>query len=221
VEAAVSGRASLAALGLLLGCGSTPLPAPTIDGIQPSTMVASQPTPVAVQVDAQLPFTVDFGQGTIAVDARMQVTIGPQELGSGSYPPDGLVQGTLATLLPTGTYNVSVLLGDGRSAVRQAAFTVTPGTWPAGYSFEPIPPQRSGVPFTITLHAVPPNAATFGGNVGLDVTGGASLAPSVSGAFSAGGRVERVTVTGSGQLVLVASDIVGNSGQSAPFNVAP
>jgi hypothetical protein len=204
-----------------LGCGSATLPPASVSSVKPELMVASQPTLVAVQLDVELPVQVDYGNGSMAFQSQLQVRVGPQNLGANSYPPDGLVQGTLATTLPPGTYDVTVALGDGRSAALKEAFTVVPGTWPSGYMVEPIGTQRSGTPFAVTLRATGANATSFDGNVLLGVSGGATINPSVSGAFASGVRVEMVTITGAGQMVLTASDIAANNGQSAPFTVRP
>ena len=216
------GRWALLCNVLFLGCGSQPLPPVSISSVVPGTMVASQPTVVQVQVVAQLAVNVDYGQSTLAVNTQMQVHIGPLGLGTGSYPTGGLVEGTLPTLLPPGTYNATVEMGDGRSALSQGAFTVTPGTWPSAYTVDPIgDPQHSGMSFPVTLRAVGPEAPSFEGNVLLSLIGSGTLTPAVSGAFSAGQRVETVVVTGMGDFTLVVSDIAGDTGQSPPFTVGP
>jgi hypothetical protein len=206
---------------LVVGCGSRALPPPAITSVSPTTMVASTPTVVNVQVDAELPVQVDFGQSSLIVDGRMQVLVGSQPLGSGTYPPDGKVQGTLPTVFPTGTYRVIVTLGDGRSTVSNATFTVTDGLWPSAYSVEAIAEQQSGVAFPVTVHANGPGAAGFRGNVQLRLSGGGVVTPTVSSPFSSGVLVQTVTVTGSGTFVLLVDDIDNNHGQSAPFRVRP
>lgn len=206
---------------LFLACGQS-LPPVTIASIVPTGMVASVPTPVSVQVDAELAFQVDYGQSTVTAQAQMQVLVGPLELGTGTYPPGGLVAGTLPTVIPPGTYNVTVKLADGRTAVRENAFTVDAGTWPDGYFIDSIGDQRSGVPFPVTLHAVgrgPPSR--FEGNVLLGVIGAGTVAPVISSAFTAGVCTQSVTITGTGEFTLLASDINGGNGQSGPFTVAP
>jgi hypothetical protein len=212
-------RASVAVL-LLLGCSQS-LPPVTIVSITPAGMVASEPTQVSVQVDAELAFQVDYGQGSATPDTEMEVLVGPQELGTGSYPPGGLAEGTLPTVLPDGTYNVTVKMGDGRMTIQPNAFTVDGGTWPFAYSVDSIADQRSGIPFSVTLRAVGPRGSNFGGNVLLRLLGDGSLAPTISGAFSTGVCTETVTVTGTGEFTLLVSDINGGNGQSAPFTVTP
>jgi hypothetical protein len=211
--------ASVAAL-LCLGC-SDALPPISIVSVTPAGMVASQPTPVSVQVDAVLAFQVDYGQSSVTADTRMQVLVGPLELGTGSYPPQGLVQGTLPTVLPPGAYNVTVMMGDGRAAVLPNAFSVDGGTWPAAYSIDPVGDQRASVAFSVTLRALGPQASRFEGNVLLRLLDDGTVTPSISGPFSSGVRMESVTITETGEVILLVSDINGGRGQSAPFTVAP
>jgi len=206
---------------LLAGCSDGSLPPATITSVTPMVMIASQPTPVEVQIVVELPSQVDYAGESITFETGLRTQIGPQEIGSGIYPPGGLVHGTLVTILALGTYDVVAVFEDGRRAVRHDAFTVVPGSWPSSYSVDAIGNQRSGVPFSATLRAMGNNAASFEGNVLLNVAGGAELTPAVSGTFDAGVRVETVTVVGSGQRVLTVTDIAGNSGQSQPFMVSP
>jgi hypothetical protein len=211
--------ASLATL-LCLGC-SDALPPVSIVSVAPTGMVASQPTQVSVQVDAALAFQVDYGQSSVSADTQMQVLIGPMELGTGTYPPDGLVRGVLPTVLPAGTYNVTVKMGDGRTAALPNAFTVDGGSWPAAYIIDAIGDQRANVAFSVTLRAVGPQASRFEGNVLLGLLGDGTVSPTISGAFSSGVRIENVTISGTGEFTLLASDINGGNGQSTPFTVAP
>jgi hypothetical protein len=218
----VTGRSALAVSLLLLGSCSQQLPPVSIASVTPGEMVPSQPTAVSVQVVAELAFQVDYGSGTLTADSVMHVKVGPLELGAGTYPPEGLVHGTLPTVMAPGTYDVTVNMGDGRKAVLPNAFTVLDGgTWPSAYTIDSIGNQRSGLAFPVTLRAVGPEASSFDGNILLGVVGAGTLAPLISGEFSAGVRAETVTVTGTGEFMLSASDIAGHNGQSAPFTVAP
>jgi hypothetical protein len=217
----VTRRWPLVVLLPLLGCGDQALPPVSIVSVVPAGMIASQPTRVSVQVQAELAVQVDFAEGAVSADTRMLVLIGPVEIGSGTYPAGGLVQGTLPTILPAGTYDATVTMGDGRAAVSRGAFTVDAGTWPSAYAIDPIGAQRSNVSFPVTLRALGPRASGFGGNVLLGLIGDGTETPDVSGVFSAGVRLEMVTVAGTGEFTLTASDIAGGNGQSAPFTVAP
>lgn len=212
---------SIAAL-LFLACDQS-LPPVSIASVVPMGMVASEPTPVSVQVDAELAFQVAYGQSALTAETQMQVLVGPLELGTGTYPPGGLVKGTLPTVIPPGTYNVTAKLADGRTTVRENAFTVDAGTWPDGYVIDSIGDQRSGVAFSVTLRAIGrrPPTFQFEGNVLLGVIGDGTEAPIISDAFDAGVCTQNVTITGTGEFTLLASDINGGNGQSAPFTVAP
>ena len=99
----MTGRWSLGAGLLLLGCSQQALPPVSIASVTPAAMIASQPTRVSVQVEAELALQVDYGPGTVNAESLMQVLIGPVQVGSGTYPVGGLVQGTLPTVLPAGT----------------------------------------------------------------------------------------------------------------------
>jgi hypothetical protein len=210
----------LGGLLLLGGCDAS-LPPVSIASVVPAGMIASQPTHVAVQVEAELAVQVDFGQGSVAPNTQMRVLIGPLELGSGTYPVGGLVEGTLPTVLAAGTYDATVVMGDGRMAVSRGAFRVDAGTWPSAYAIDAVGAQTSGVAFPVTIRAVGKQAPGFGGNVLLGLIGDGTLTPAVTGAFAEGVRTEMVTVTGTGEFDLTASDVVGDTGQSPPFTVGP
>jgi hypothetical protein len=215
-------RSTLALFALLLAACNQQLPPVSVASVAPQTMVPSQPTQVSVQVDAELAFQVDYGPQTLTPDTVMVVNVGPLQLGSGTYPAGGLVVGTLPTVIPSGTYDVTVAMGDGRKAVSANAFTVLDGgSWPSAYVIGPIGDQRSGVAFPVTLRAVGPGATSFAGNVLLGVVGDGTVAPLISGAFAAGVCMEKVTITGTGEFTLSASDIAGHDGQSSPFTVSP
>jgi hypothetical protein len=217
-------RGQLVGVGalLLLGCGQS-LPPVSIASIAPTGMVASEPTPVSVQVDAQLAFQADYGQSVVTATSQMQVLVGPRAIGTGTYPAGGLVQGTLPTVIPPGTYNVTVTMGDGRTAVLERAFSVDAGTWPQGYGIDTVGDQLSGVAFPVTIRAFGPGPRDlrFNGNVLLRVNGQGVVAPGVSDAFTAGVLTQVVTITGTGEFTLLVSDINGSNGQSPPFDVAP
>ena len=137
--------------------------------------------------------------------------------------PQGLVEGTLPTVIPKGTYNVTVKMGDGRTAVLPNAFSVDGGSWPFGYGIDNIGNQHSGVSFSVTVRAFGPGPRdpNFDGNVLLELLGDGTLTPTISDAFSAGSLTQSVTVTGTGQFMLQVSDINGGNGQSRTFRVTP
>ena len=73
-------------------------------------------------------------------------------------------------------------------------FRITPGDWPVGYTIDMIGDQTSGIPFGVTLRARGAPDGGYGGTVNLSVPG-ATVSPAISGPFSAGVRVEVITVT--------------------------
>jgi hypothetical protein len=201
---------------LLVACSGGTLPAPTILSVEPSQRAASGSGPVTVSIDAVLPTAVDYGAESAAVDQRLSMNIGPRGFGPDRWVDGGVVTDFLPSTLPEGTYDVTVQLGDGRTATASNAFTVTPGSWPTGYTVDAIPSETSGVAFGVTLRAKGPNAPSFAGTVNLEVPG-ATLAPTVSGPFEAGVRVETITVTGHGMHQLLITDLASHTGVSAPF----
>ena len=211
---------ALALLALALaGCSGATLPAPSIVSVDPAVRPASSSGPVTVTLDAVLPTLVDHGAGTATVDDRLTLKIGPRPFGPTRWSDAGVVTDFLPSVLPEGTYDVTVELGDGRAATASGAFRVTAGDWPVGYTVDTIPTQRSGVPFGVTLRAQGAPDGGYGGTVNLAVPG-AQLTPTLSGPFVAGVRVEVITVTAQqGNYQLVVSDLVGHIGTSLPFQV--
>ena len=212
---------ALALLALALaGCSGATLPAPSIVSVDPAVRPASSSGPVTVTLDAVLPTLVDHGAGTATVDDRLTLKIGPRPFGPTRWSDAGVVTDFLPSVLPEGTYDVTVELGDGRSATASAAFRVTAGDWPVGYTVDTIPTQRSGVPFGVTLRAQGAPDGGYGGTVNLSVPG-AQVTPTLSGPFVAGVRVEVITVTVDqrGDYQLVVSDLLGHPGTSLPFQV--
>ena len=65
----------------------------------------------------------------------------------------GVISDFLPSVLPEGTYDVTVELGDGRLSTATGAFQVTQGFWPIGYTIDMIGGQTSGVPFGVTIRA--------------------------------------------------------------------
>jgi hypothetical protein len=205
-------------LALLVACSGATLPDPTIRSVDPTQRAASGSGPVTVSVDAVLPTVVDYGAESAIVDDRLSLRIGPRAFGPDRWVDGGVVTDFLPSLLPEGTYDVTVQLGDGRTATASNAFTVTLGSWPTGYTVDSIPAEKSGVAFGVTLRAVGPNSPSFVGTVNLEVPG-ATVTPTVSGPFEAGVRVETITVTGHGMRQLLITDLASHTGVSAPFMV--
>jgi hypothetical protein len=177
---------------------------------------------VTVTIDAVLPTLVDYGTGAATVDDGVSVKIGPRTFGPSRWVDAGVVTEFLPSVLPEGSYDVTVQLGDGRLTTARDAFRVTAGDWPTGYIIDTIPTQRSGVPFGVTISAQGADGG-YSGTVNLAISPpGAQVSPTISGPFGAGRRVEVITVTldgGPGDFSLVVSDLVSHSGTSLPFHV--
>src|SRR5262245_56941635 len=65
------------------------LPPPAISSIAPTTTLASSPVQLELQVDAVLPYAVDYGARSAGVDAAVQVNLGPLRLYRGTWPENG------------------------------------------------------------------------------------------------------------------------------------
>jgi hypothetical protein len=209
----------LAALAAaVLGCNGGTLPPPGIVSVQPATRAASASGDVTVVLDAVLPTVANYGANAAIIDDTMTLRIGTRPFGPPRWSDGGVISDFLPSVLPEGQYDITLELGDGRTATAQGAFTVTPGDWPNSYGIDPVPSETSGVPFGVTIRANGAVDGGFGGTVFLAVPG-ATVTPSISGPFQNGVRVEVITVTGPGMRRLVVTDLVSNSGQSNPFMV--
>ena len=213
-------RVLLGAL-LLAGCSGATLPAPTVVSVSPSGRQASTSGPVTVTLDAVLPTVADHGTNTVVVDDRLTLTIGPRPFGPSRWADAGIITDFLPSVLPEGSYDVTVVLGDGRMATATDALHITAGDWPVGYTVGMIGDQTSNVPFGVTLRAQGAPDAGYTGTVFLSVPG-ATVVPSVSGPFSGNLRVETITVTVDhpGQYHLEVMDLDGRPGRSLDFHVA-
>ena len=146
------------------------------------------------------------------------VHLGTQELGDGRAPKDGIFRLEVPTVFEPGRYDVRVTLEDGREATLKDGFTVTGGSWPDGYAIDPIGPQHPFVPFTITVRAQGPNAESFRGNVRIEAPPGATVGPTLSGAFVNGVLTQQVVMTSTrSQELLIVSDVAGHRATSNTF----
>jgi hypothetical protein len=188
--------------------------------VSPPDRPASSSGPVTVTVDAVLPTLADHGAQTVTVDDRLTMKIGPRPFGPSHWADAGVIADFLPTVLPEGTYDITVELGDGRLSTAAGAFRVTQGFWPIGYTIDMIGGQTSGVPFGVTMRAQGAPDGGYGGTVNLSVAG-AKVSPTISGPFNAGVRVEVITVTvdNPGTYRLDVSDLAGRTGHSVFFQV--
>lgn len=203
------------------GCTGATLPPPTVVSVTPSERPASSSGPVTVTLDAVLPTLADHGAETVSVDDRLTLKIGPRPFGPSRWTDAGVITDFLPAVLAPGSYDVTVELGDGRLTTATDAFQVTAGDWPVGYTIDMIGDQTSNRPFGVTIRARGAPDGGYGGTVNLSVPG-AAVAPTISGPFSAGVRVEVITVTtqSPGNYHLEVSDLAGRTGRSLDFHVS-
>src|SRR5262249_54244670 len=162
---------------------------PTVVSVSPAQRPASSSGPVTVTLDAILPTLADHGLDTVTIDDRLSMKIGPRTFGPSRWADAGVITDFLPSVLPEGTYDVTVELGDGRTTTASSAFEVTQGTWPVGYIVDMIGQQTSGAPFGVTIRAQGGTDGGFIGTVNFAVPG-ATVVPVISGPFVGGVRVE-------------------------------
>jgi len=212
---------ALASLLLMAGCGSS-LPDPSVVGVSPQTMLASEAREVVVRLEGILPFSVDYNQGTATADPATRLRIGGQEFASSGYRADGTLSAFIPSVLSEGTYDVEVRLADERTGTAAGAFTVTPGNWPDQYQFEgTIPEQVVGQPFAVTIRALK-EGVTFPSFTGTArLTGNRpEFVPLITQPFDAGLVTERtVTIPYAGPATLTVTDTNGTTATSNSFLV--
>jgi len=188
--------------------------------VSPAERPASSSGPVTVTLDAVLPTLADHGLNTVTVDDRLTLKIGPRPFGPSHWADAGVITDFVPSVLPEGSYDVTVELGDERLTTATGAFRVTAGDWPVGYTIDMIGGQRSGTPFGVTIRAQGAPDGGYGGTVNLAVPG-ARVSPGISGPFAAGVRVEVITVTvdHSAAYHLDVSDLAGRTGRSLNFQI--
>ncbi|HEX8433684.1 hypothetical protein [Archangium sp.] len=205
---------------LLLASGCQDWPDPEIRAVSPSRMLASEYTPIELSADLPLPATVDYEQGTIDVSTAVKVEIGSLELATPTFTRKGVLATQVPTLFVPGSYDVRITLSDGRVATAPSAFTVTDGQWPDTYAIDPIGAQAPFVPFTITVRAQGPNAASFHGNVRFESGPGVNFGPKVSEPFVNGVLTQRVVfATSASSAVIVVTDVAGHRVSSNVFQL--
>jgi hypothetical protein len=126
-----AGRATALLLAALLcACGSSmSLPAPDILSVAPNRINLPRDTPAAEQkvvrisLDVVIPVHVDYGREQVSTDA-VRVWIGSEEATVVGLEQDGTLTVSVPAALDEGTYDVRVVLSDGREGVRPAALTI-------------------------------------------------------------------------------------------------
>lgn len=205
----------------LAACSGATLPAPVVVSVSPADRPASSSGPVTVTLDAVLPTLADHGLDMVSVDDRLTLKIGPRPFGPSRWADAGVITDFLPSVLPEGSYDVMVELGDGRLTTATSAFQVTAGDWPVGYVVDTIGDQKSNVPFGVTIRAQGGADGGYIGTVNFAVPG-ATVSPVISGPFSAGVRVELITVKVDhpGSYHLDVSDLAGRTGRSLNFQIS-
>lgn len=214
----------MAALGLAAACGGERLPDPKILAIEPAQMMASESLNVRVVVDMVLPFRADYPGGVATVDPQVGVLFGGLTLPSPRYDGTGVLSVFVPSVFAPSPYDVTLQLSDGRFATLPGGFRVQPGLWPPAYVFDPIPEQRSGTPFVVTVKAGGSTYALFHGTVTLGAIN-ATVTPTATGSFQNGVYTGVVTATLNGStaqtVTLTATDLGGHTGSSSPFQLRP
>lgn len=215
----------ITALGLAVAaCGGERLPDPKILAIEPAQMLASESLNVRVVVDMVLPFRADYPAGVTTVDSQVGVLFGGLTLSSPRYDGTGVLSVFVPSVFTPSPYDVSIQLSDGRFASVPGGFRVLTGLWPTFYVFDPIPAQKSGEPFVITVKGGGSNYTFFHGTVALSATN-ATITPSSTGSFQNGVYTGLVTATLTGtttqNVTITATDLQGTTGTSSSFQLRP
>lgn len=214
--------ASLLAL-VLAACAQDPLPPPTLVSVEPARAPLDSSRRLMLQLDALLPFTLHYGQGTAAPREELQAWVGTQQLEGVYYAGEGRFFGELRPGLELGSYDVRAQLADGREASLSSAFTVVApdNTNPNDFRVD-VHGTRfyKSVAFPMTIYAPGPEAWRFNGTVSLRSSVG-NITPSVTEPFSNGvTTVKSVTIdTAAAGVIIYVEDQQGRRGQSAPFNI--
>jgi hypothetical protein len=208
-------RAAVIGAVWLCACGSS-VPPPLIQSVSPAQAPTNVPTAITVRLEPTFPMTFDYGKRTVALDTRVTLRLGDQVLMVDTVEPQQLTA-VVPAGLPAGAQEVRVTLADGREGVLSQGFTVL-GAPEAAFTFDPIPEQLVGEPFTVTIRASGPDARRFEDTVRLE-SGKGRLLPRTSGRFNAGVRTEQLTLDQPGLNWVTATDAAGNQGSSEPFHV--
>ncbi|MGA9526395.1 MAG: hypothetical protein WBV82_33395 [Myxococcaceae bacterium] len=210
----------LVSFALALGCGQS-LPQPVVRAVEPASFEEGQAPLLRVEIDAVLPFSVDYGEDTASVGSALTVSVGEQPLALTGPLADGAVTGVPPFALSQGAHDVTVSLADGRRGTLVGGLKVVPGRFPEAFVFDTIPEQKRGQPFDITLRGEGGRAAEFSGVVRLSVSKG-TISPEVTGAFVNGVRTERVSVEApASEIVITVEDAAEHTGTSNMFRVRP
>lgn len=186
-------RRTLLLVLLAAGCTKPPA-APQLQGLTPSRGTSDRPTPVVIAASGLRPkLLTDFTNPAGSVlDQRFSARLGREPLTDVQLAADGSLTAVVPAGLPAGPWDLTVTTPEGAVLVLPRAFQVLATEDLAllveGFRFEPVAPQRLGVPFLVTVSAVDGAGATveaFAGTATLgDETG--TVVPKRLGPFSRG-----------------------------------
>ncbi len=213
-------------LALMCACGTEEPPPPQephILSIAPTEQNINESKRVTVTLDVEPHFIVNYTTGSVVMREQPVLEIGPQTVPLDRYLGHGQFQGTVNPGLELGSYDIRVMLGDGREAFLPNAYAVTFAPT-VGYDLDPINEvQYLNEPFTITIHAVVSSPELFKGSVTVTVykvDNGISVAYSFrSGPFSNGSRQEQISIDTLGNYLITVQGDDGNSATSRTFSV--
>ncbi|HEX5753513.1 MAG TPA: hypothetical protein VFZ09_45370 [Archangium sp.] len=208
-------------LPLLCACETVVTPpagAFQILDVSPREQVTNESKSITVQLDVEPRFHVDYGEQQVKMIDQPVLEIGSQVVPLDTYLGHGQFQGQVKPGLQVGVYAIRVKMGDGREATLPDAYEVKPSV---GFWIESIGDQYINEPFTITLHAAGPDAATYGGTVRVSLyKGGASTHTFQSNPFSAGLCQQEITIdTPGNNYLIVVEDAQSNGATSNAFRV--
>lgn len=218
----------LLALALVLAACPKAPDAPVLTGVAPDRGPSDRPVSITItgeRLGARL-FT-DFSrkQGS-ALDATYTARLGRDALADVALADDGTLRATVPAGLTPGTYSLTVVDPAGRTLTLSDAYRVlsidTLSSLVAAYRIEPIAPQRTGVPFAVTVSAIDEQGAVvdaFSGSAALtDRTG--TVVPRTLAFFTRGVWTGAVEVrTPSAADALTVTDTDGRTGTSNDFAV--
>ncbi|MCC6335804.1 MAG: hypothetical protein IT380_17645 [Myxococcales bacterium] len=224
-------RSTLLSAVFVLGCG-TGAPAPKVSSISPAQGGEGQAVDVVVTGEGFLAAIVtDFrSPSRSTVDGAVTVSL-VSEAGDALALEDVVlvdvhtVRARVPATVPRGLYDVKVVDARGAEATLPGGYSVvTPAESVASFTVEPLSSQSPGVPFAVRLLAVDAAGTlvdSFDGTLTLsDDTG--TLAPTAPGAFVRGRLLAFVTVARLARGDVVhATDALGHTGASTPFDVVP
>ena len=226
--------AGLLLLALAAACGDGDAPkAPIPLSVTPSQAPGTAPVPVEI---AGVGFTADvqtdYGDGSgSTMDARFQARLLPWDGGAAvdlapvAMTPRRTLTGTVPAGLAPGHFDLVVVDPGGRSGTLPDAYRVVSADSDAvAFRIDPVPAQRAGVPFAVSIAAVDGAGrvvAAYAGTVIVqDATG--TVSPTSAGPLSSGRTTAQVSI-GVPQAPnrLTIDDGNGRSGTSNDFDVGP